>query len=301
MPQNEPRRHHIQPRVLLKHFAGSDGRVLVVPRDRAKSPRLDKIDNVSVINHANSIETDAGRDTELEKMLAQIEGHFPAIIERLDNDGRTDDDDRHIVALVAVQFARDPFNRAWVGETADLIYEALRFAISEAYPDASSEYLQSELDHYGRNHIVMSHLEPHSENVAKAGTPYLIRKVFEELSTLKVTVLHAPSGGFFTADSPVSLFDRYALAGRSDEEALWCGFQPETEIVLPVTSSRAVLLTTTCNERDIRANRSVIAIVNARTARAAARNVYCHPDYPPQMLKIDMSTWWWSRPITSTL
>jgi hypothetical protein len=300
-PGSEPRRHHIVPKVILKGFADQRKRIRVVPT-HGGSAEIEHIKRVAVIRDANTLRTDGGLDFDLEELLSKAENEFPNVIECLDLASRTEEQDRAIFGLIAVQFARDPYHRAWLGEEVDVIRAALVTALREDNPSISDDEIAGEFEHYGKRHIVKSHLIPDAENVAIAGTPFLMGRVFEDMQTLNLTVLRSAGPMFITCDSPVALFDRYEIAERRDAEAERAGFLPETEITHPITSRHAALVTSRATPSAlINVGADVVAIVNARTVRTAAREVYCNPKYPLQSLEIDLSRWWWRRPILDTL
>jgi hypothetical protein len=159
---SEPKRHHINPQVLLREFADRDGRVKVVPKDGG-APRLQHVSNVSVIRHANTMQTDAGRDYSLERVLSQIEGHFPEALSLLDLSSRKAEQDATILALVVTQAARDPWTRrGFLGGEIEQDYEALRYALRADLPRISDAEVESEVDYYGRNNFVQAHVLPNS-------------------------------------------------------------------------------------------------------------------------------------------
>lgn len=293
---NEPKRHHINPQVLLREFADGRGRVRVVPK-YGGSPRLQHISNVSVIRHANTMQTDTGRDYSLERLLSQIEGHFPGALELLDLPQRTPEQDALVLSLVATQAARDPNTRTgfFGGEIAP-IYAALSHALREHDPAITEAELDAEVDHYGRTHVVKPHLAPTPENVAVAGTAWLITKMYEDLAPYRLTVIHSPRSAYITADSPVSLFPESVL--ERDEAS----FLPDTEFVLPVTPAHAVLITAQhALAQRIDADLSIEAVINARTVKTALREVYCAPGYPQEALEQHFDGWWRSMPLLRVL
>lgn len=296
-----PRRHHIVPKVILRGFADRRKRIRVVPTNGSES-RIEHIKRVAFVRDANTLRTDCGLDFDLEELLSKAENEFPSVIECLDLPTRAEEHDRAILGLVAVQFARDPYHRAWLGDEVNVIRAALAAALKDDNPSISDDDVAQEFEHYGKRHIVKSHLIPDAENVAVAGTPFLMGRVFEDLQTLNLTILRSTGPMFITCDSPVALLDRYALAEGHDAEAECAGFLPETEITHPVTSRHAVLLTSQpVPGALIDVSGDVVAIVNARTVRAAAREVYCSPVYPTDALKTALSRWWWRRAILDTL
>jgi hypothetical protein len=131
---NRPRLHHIIPQVLLRHFADKRSRVRVVPK-WGRAPRLQHIKKVSVVSHANTLQTDGGRDYSLETVLSKIEGHFPRIVALLDQATRTPEEDSWVLSLVVTQAARDPYLRlGFIGEEVENIFAALRYALRDADP-----------------------------------------------------------------------------------------------------------------------------------------------------------------------
>jgi hypothetical protein len=278
--------------VLLREFADAGGRVRVVPKS-GDPPRLTNIANVSVICDANTMDTDEGRDYELERLLSKIEGHFPAAIAALDLLERTPEEDALVLSLVVTQAARDPWTRDgfFRGEI-EPVYDALRHALRADAANLTDLEIEAEVDHYGRTHIVKSHLSPSPENVAKAGTAWLITKMYEDLAPYRLTVLHSARSGFITADSPVSIFP------ESVHERDEATFLPETEFVLPVTPRHAVLITAHhALPQKVEAAPDVEAVVNARTTKAAVREVYCAPGYPDESLRQHLGGWWVSMPL----
>ena len=124
--------------------------------------------------------------------------------------------------------ARDPFHRAWIGEEAALIYEALRAALLADNPHISEDAIQDELNYYAKSNVVRPHIDIDSRNVAIAGTIWLIQAIYESFRPYCLTILRSPTPGFITADSPASIFDRYELAGTAhltEDQA----FHDETE------------------------------------------------------------------------
>lgn len=295
-PVNEPKRHHINPQVLLREFAGERGRVRVVPK-YGGSPRLQHISNVSVIRHANTMQTDTGRDNSLERLLAHIEDHFPAALSLLDLPQRTPEQDALVLSLVVTQAARDPNTRAgFFGGEIEPIYAALRHALREHDPSITETELNAEIDHYGRTHVVKSHLSPTPENVAVAGTAWLIMKMYEDLAPYRLTVVRSPRSAYITADSPVSIFPGSVL--EHDEAS----FLPDTEFLLPVTPKHAVLITAQhAVPQRVDADLSIEAVINARTAKAALREVYCAPDYELSSVATALDGWWASMPLIRLL
>jgi hypothetical protein len=272
---NEPKRHHINPQVLLREFADHRGRVQVIPK-HGGTARLQHISNVSVIRHANTMQTDAGRDNSLERLLSQIEGHFPEVLSLLDLPCRTPEQDALVLSLVVTQAARDPYTRTgfFSGEI-EPVYEALRHALREDDPDVTEAWLDAEVDNYGRSHVVKPPVSPTPENVAVAGTAWLIKNMYEDLAPYRLTVIYSARSSFITADSPVSIFP--ASVHERDEAT----FLPDTEFVLPVTPRHAILITALhAFPQRLNADLSTEAVINARTAKAAVREVYRAPGIP---------------------
>jgi hypothetical protein len=239
------------------------------------------------------MDTDEGRDYKLEHLLSKIEGHFPAAIAVLDLLKRTPEEDALVLSLVVTQAARDPWTRdAFFRGEIEPIYEALRHALRVDAANLTDVEIEAEVHHYGRTHIVKANLSPTPENVAKAGTAWLITKMYEDLVPYRLTVLHSPRSGFITADSPVSIFP------ESVHERDEATFLPDTEFVLPLTPRHAVLITAkhTLPQR-VDAARDVEAVVNARAARTAVREVICAPDYPAESLRQHLGGWWAPMPL----
>jgi hypothetical protein len=293
---NEPKRHHVNSQVLLREFADERGRVRVVPK-YGGTPRLQHTSNTSVIRYANTMQTDTGPDNSLERLLSQVEGHFPEAVSLLDLPFRTPEQDALVLSLVATQAARDPWTRmGFFGGEIEPIYEALRYALRDHDPDIMEAELDAEVEHYGRTQIVKPHLSPTPKNVAVAGTAWLITKMYEDLAPYRLTVISSPRCSFITADSPVSIFPESVT--ERDEAA----FLPDTEFVLPVTPTHAVLITTEyALPQRVDADLSVEAVINARTAKAALREVYCAPGYPDDALARHFSGWWASMPLLRLL
>jgi hypothetical protein len=136
------------------------------------------------------------------------------------------------------------------------------------------EEVEEELDFYGRRDLVKPHVKPSAKNIAIAATPFLIQKMYEDLAPYRLTVVRSAHRKFIIADSPVSVFPQYV---DPKEEAY---FSADTEFVFPVTSMHAVVITAELGRPQfVEVGHDVVAIVNARTARAAAQEVYCAPDY----------------------
>jgi len=243
----------------------------------------------------------SGKDVSLEEALSQIESHYPAIIASLDRAPRSAEQNALILSLVATQFARYPFNRAWIGEEAALIYEALSSALREADPCITVDEVDAEIEHYAKLNIIKPHVNHEHRNVAIAGTAFLILKAYEDSASCNLTILRASDGSFITGDSPIFVYDRYKLAETSNSEATCTCFFPETEITVPITSRHAALLTIAGTRELLDVGKDVVSIVNARTVRSSAREVYCPPDYSAALSSINMSQWWWRRPILVTL
>lgn len=296
MGSNKPRRHHIIPRVLLRHFA-DNGRVLAAPTaDGAIGTR--SISDATVVSHANTMDTDVGKDFVLEALLSQIEANYPAIVSSLSKRVRTNEEDGLVLALVATQIGRDPaIRRGFIEDEVATIYEALENALRERNPEISDDAIIEELDFYGRHHIVKSHIKPVAYNVAIAGTTFLIRKFFEDFAARQLTVLKATDGQFITADSAVSIFPDYDESVYASEEAFMRG----TEVLLPITPQYAALITSNLPQETIAVGRDIVAIVNARTARTGGRHVYAHPSYPPEKLRMDLTGWWAPRSLVGSL
>ena len=296
-----PRRHHIVPQVILKGFADGRGHVRITSKD-GRTTGIQNIRTVSVRRDANTLQTDAGRDFELEILLSKAENQFPDVIASLDLPHRTKDQDRAILGLVAIQFARDPHHRAWIREEVESIRVALAAALRDENPGVTHEEIAEEFEYYGKRDIVQSHVILDAENVAIAGTAFLLQRAFEQIDGLNLAVLRAGAPGFITCDSPVFLFDRYVLADRMDDEALAAPVPPETEITMPITSRHLALVTAKpLSGVLIDVSADVVAIANARTARSAVNEVYCNPGYPMAKLQTDRSEWWWRRAILDTL
>lgn len=296
---NQPRKHHIQPKVLLRRF--TKGRMLKRVSKFTGISDLESVKHATRKFDANTLHTVNGLDFSVEKMLGRIEDYYPDIIARLGNDPRSPEDDNWIRALVAVQMGRDPFYRAWLSEEVARIKAALWMALLDADPTVDEHEIEAEFDFYARRNIVKSHIDPHPENVAIAATSYLIQKYYESLNYLHLTIFSAPSSSFITADSPLFLYDRYTLAGRSDDEALRAGILPETEITLPLTARYAALLSARRTPALILADRTQIAIINARTVRSGKEFVYMNPSYPDEVLRMDLGAWWWREALGRTL
>ena len=288
---NVPKRHHINPEVLLRQFADEDDFVRVVPKNGGR-PRLQTLNNTSVVGHANTLETDLGRDFSLEELLAKVEGYFPEVFRLLDVRARTSEETSLILSLVATQVARDPWNRNGVFGEVAVTYDALAYALREENAGISQEESDGEIEHYGRSYIVASHVSPAPENIAVAGTPWLIGKLYDELAPYRLTVLHSKNAAFFTADSPVSVHP-----ARPEDRDVFA-FLPDTEFLLPVTPRHAVLITAAYELPEwLNADRDVELIVNARTAKATFREIYCPPSSDLSEVKLHMDAWWSSMPL----
>lgn len=289
MSERHPRRHHIQPQVLLRRFADSRNQIRVVQKATGVS-RTTAVRNVSLIKDANTLDVAAGRDYSLESTLSKVEGFCPRIVESLDHSPRTSEEDAFILALVTTQMARDPFHRAWVGEEVARTYDALRVALREENPSISDADIQAETEHYAKVNLVKSHIGHGHRNIAIAATFTLLQAYYDSLQPYELTILRAPERSFILAGSPLSIYDRYALAGTQETSTDY-SFHAETEIVFPITSRHAALITAGKLRPLIDVTPDIVAIVNARTVRAAAREIYCHPDYSQALMRTNLSIW----------
>ncbi|MEA2689189.1 MAG: hypothetical protein QOD51_1796 [Candidatus Eremiobacteraeota bacterium] len=120
--------------------------------------------------------------------------------------------------------------------------------------------------------------------------------MYEDLAPYRLTVIRSHRSSFITADSPVSIFPENV---RERDEAT---FLPDTEFVLPITPRHAVLVTALhALPQLVHADLSIEAIVNARTAKAALREIYCAPTYPEEALAQHLNGWWASMPLLRML
>jgi hypothetical protein len=295
---NRPRRHHIQSRVLLKQFA--DGDQIAVVNKFTSTWRTMSTRKASVVRDANTLRVSSGLDFSLEEALSKVESYYPQIISSLDNTIRKPAEDAFILALISTQMARDPFQRAWIGEDVASIYSSLRAALLENNPAISAAEIEEEIRHYAKANVVKPHIGTSPSNVAIAGTIWLIQAIYASLQPYWITILRAPASSFITADSPTSLFDRYELAGTAEltkDQA----FHEETELVFPITSQHVALITRDKLKPLLDVSSDIVAIVNARTVRFAAQHIYCHPAYPKPEMQVNLSTWWWRRSLIDQL
>lgn len=108
--------------------------------------------------------------------------------------------------------------------------------------------------------------------------------------------MHSTRSRFITADSPVSVFPENI--GEQDDAV----FLPDTEFLLPVTPRHTVLITRhDALPQSAEADRTIEAVVNARTAKSAAREVYCTPNYPADLLQQHLEGWWATMPLLRLL
>jgi Protein of unknown function (DUF4238) len=299
MANRPPKRHHIQPQVLLRQFADTNNKIAVInKRDRTK--KLKDVKKVSVVKHANTLKLSSGLDYSLEEALSKIENFYPAIIASLDRVARTPEEDAFVLTLVTTQMARDPFYRGWLREDVEAIYEALRVALLEDDPKLKDMEIAQEWEHYAKGNIVKPYVEADPKNVEIAGTLSLIRLYYESLQPYSLSILRAKLGSFITADSPLSLYDGYVLAG-TETTTHDMSVSEETEILFPITSQHAALITRDALKPLFDVENDIVAIVNARTVRTAAVEIYCHPHYDTRLLARDLGMWWWRRPLQADL
>lgn len=291
-PLNEPKRHHINPQILLREFADGRGRVRVTPRHEG-APRLQHISNVSVVRHANTMQTDTGRDYSLERLLSKIEGHFPDALKLLDLPQRTPEQDALVLSLVATQAGRDPNIRTGFFDSEIVpISAALRHALREHDPAITEAQLEAEIDHYGRNHVVKPHVSPTPANVAVA-RDHLAHSQ-DVRGPRSVPLDGSPFGAVLLHHGGQSGFGLPESVHEHDEAT----FRPDTEFLIPVTPAHAVLITARhALPQRVDADLSIEAVINARTARAALREVYSRPDYPLETLTQHFEGWWASLPL----
>jgi hypothetical protein len=286
--------------VLLRQFADAREEIAVVDKYNA-AQRIERVRDVSVVRNANTLQVTGGLDYSLERVLSKIENHYPRIIASLDSTVRTRDEDAWILSLITTQMARDPFNRAWIGEEAAQIYESLRCALREENTSISDDEIEDEWEYYAKGNLVKPHVGVAPANIAKAGTAWLIQAYYASLQPYCLAILRAKATkSFITADSPLSLYDRYALAGTS-ELTRDTSFHDETELVFPITSRHAALITLNQLKPLFDVSDDIVVVVNARTVRAAAAEIYCHPLYAADRLKRDLSMWWWRRALQPDL
>ena len=84
MTSGSPRRHHIQPQVLLRQFADANKKIAVVEKATGAT-KIRNVRSVSVIKDANKLSVVGGFDFSLEHSLSKIENFYPNIIRSLDN------------------------------------------------------------------------------------------------------------------------------------------------------------------------------------------------------------------------
>jgi hypothetical protein len=239
-------------------------------------------------------------DYALELLLSRVENEYPGIIASLDNATRSDHESDLIRALVTTQMARDPFYRGWISEDVQEIQDALRIALLEDSPGMTEGEIQAEWEHYARANIVQADVGADPANIAVAYTPWLMQAYFGSVQMHGLSILRAPPCSFITADSPLYLYDRYRLAGI-EAPASDTSFLEEAEFTFPITARHAALITPKQFRELVDVPEDVAAVVNARTVRSAAREIYCHPQYAADKLKRDLGMWWWRRALQPSL
>ena len=300
MAKYAPKKHHIQPQVLLRQFADAREKIAVVKKV-GRTKKIRPVKNVSVIGNANTLRVRSGLDYSLENMFSKVESYYPSVIVSLDHTVRSPDEDAFIMALVTTQMARDPLNRSTVvGDEAASIYEALRRALLDEDPRITEDGVNEEYDFYARRYIIKSHVDTAPTNVAIAGMPWLVQAYYTRLQPNNVSILRAPAESFVTADRPLSICDSASYAGM-DRETHDLIFDKTTEMVFPITSRHAALITQAALSPLIDVKSDMVAIINARTVRAADSEIYCHPSFPPDRLRTALSMWWWRRALQPDL
>lgn len=295
-----PRRHHVQPKVLLKQFANVRGLIGVVQKAGGQR-RTDSIINVSVIKDANTLLVDDGKDFSVESMLSQVEGMFPNILLTLDA-ARTREEDAKILAMMCIQIGRNPANRARIKSDAEMIQYALRQALLEEDALAERAAVEAEIEHYAKTFMVKSHIGTSPENIAIAGTSWNILSTYKSLQPSFLSILRSNKGAFILGDTPISIRDSHEINGTSPKSNSG-QFEADTEILFPITSRHVALLTKDKLEPviDISSRKDLVAAINARTVRFARREIYCEPTYDEKTLEMDMSMWFWSQPLLPSL
>ena len=110
----EPKRHHIVPEFYLRRFADA-GKVELLKRSNLAESIHTSVENALVERHFYSIDTDEGRDSQVEKMLgSQVEPGAARAITRLVDEGRSlslPGLRRAVSTFLAFQYVRGPAMR----------------------------------------------------------------------------------------------------------------------------------------------------------------------------------------------
>jgi hypothetical protein len=265
MPGSEPRRHHVQPAVLLQQFANNDGQVRVVPKRYGRGPmRLQSVLNVSVRRDLNTLLTDAGPDFSLEQALGSLDAKFPAVFPLLDLARRTAADEDMVRGLIAVQMARDPYLRAWIAEAVRQYFSEVKTALKEREPNLGPVEIERRIEEHARMHVVAKHVVASPENIAVAATGAYIQKMYEATAGCYVTILRSEYLRFILADSPSSLYDHYEYNNIPHEQRSSMTFEDDSELLLPITARHTALISTTSERQLVDVSTDVARIINAK-------------------------------------
>ena len=150
MPNNEPRRHHYTPVLLLKRFADSDGLLHVVSREKGHRYKA-KPNAVGFENDFYTLED--GADVEdryaVEKAFAEFEGEASALLDEIIAAGTIPDDaDKFntLMNFIALSAARIPAMRAVITKPIEEIAEMILHMNLASEEQFNYSYKQAGID-----------------------------------------------------------------------------------------------------------------------------------------------------------
>ncbi len=292
------KRHHLVPQMVLRRFANSAGRIVMVSRDDpSRAPITTSIKNAAAEAGFYRIDTNdvaeshqSGHDPEVvEQTLAAIEGLVRPLLDNLARGRLPLFEERYRIAqFLALQHVRGPgfredMNRLGTLAARDHLRQTMTAERAAAYlrqqglaagPADAQAFLDSALGETGPT-LVMS--QPHAMQAA-------LRHAVEVVQPLVYFrawhVLRFPDPVLLTSDTPVAVWSPPAPDG------LPVGIANAAEVYLPV--DRQTVLVVTDEHIDAAPDQVVddpaperAARVNAAVAANAHRWVFHHPNDTP--------------------
>lgn len=264
------KRHHTIPKLLLRNFAGDDGRLFEYDLDLLKR-NLRTPGQVGHTKDIYTIQTPDGPSDEVEKLLARFEDSASSAVRKLLPPGEplSVEEWDSLILLVALQGQRVPAERA---RTIDFIdrSEDMARKVAESQgldPDEATTDLHSDLE-FTRSRDSMNQLMLISLTV----TYRLMRP-----RGWGVLRRHADAPRFIIADDPVVITDLRPDTGPPYTPLI--PFGENSKIVMPISPDVALVSYYEPEmSRETLVEGIVVGLVNWQQLQNAQRRVYAHEE-----------------------
>lgn len=150
---SEPKRHHYVPQFYLKNFADDKGQIWVYDR-QTKQYRHQNVSDTALVRHYYRVESKDGKyNTEVEKLLAEIEGLACVAIEKLKQGTTTltEEEKANIAIFAALQMTRVPDFEKRTNEMQEKIIRKVYKRVFHSVEAARQEIekIKDEIDNVG--------------------------------------------------------------------------------------------------------------------------------------------------------